>query len=115
MNGRDDESEVWNVIVIGAGAAGLQCAQTLSKYNMDKVLVVEAMDYVGGRIKQASNIIPGKTIELGAEFIHGDQTSLMEMAKENHWPLQEVFTWAQVGHFSKSDQFAAINQSEASL
>jgi monoamine oxidase len=43
---------VHSVIVIGAGAAGLYAAQML-KTQCPDVLVVEAQDRVGGRIRQA--------------------------------------------------------------
>ena len=40
-----------SVIIIGAGIAGLHAAQQLKKQFPD-VLVVEAQDRIGGRIKQ---------------------------------------------------------------
>ncbi|KAF4710081.1 Lysine-specific histone demethylase 1B, variant 2 [Perkinsus olseni] len=33
--------------------------------------------------------------DVGAEFIHGDGTSLYRMAQEKGWNLQKLFTWAQ--------------------
>ena len=59
-----------DVLVIGAGAAGLAAADELSRHGRS-VLVVEARDRVGGRCLTCR--LPGVPVpvELGAEFIHG--------------------------------------------
>ena len=60
----------YDVIVIGAGAAGLAAAGELLRAGRS-VLLLEARDRLGGRIwtrKEAGLPVP---IELGAEFIHG--------------------------------------------
>lgn len=43
---RTEEKRIHDVIVIGAGVAGLHCASLLQKQNID-VLVLEAADYIG--------------------------------------------------------------------
>src|SRR5262245_28456389 len=60
-----------DVIVIGAGAAGLAAADELSR-NGARVLILEARDRIGGRCW--TRRVPGLPIpvELGAEFIHGE-------------------------------------------
>jgi monoamine oxidase len=64
------EDETADVLVLGAGAAGLAAAQQLSQLGL-RVIVIEARDRVGGRI--FTQHVPGHPlpIELGAEFIHG--------------------------------------------
>lgn len=57
------------VIVIGAGAAGLMAACELAEARY-RVLVLEARDRIGGRIQSWTDP-EGKIIECGAEFIHG--------------------------------------------
>lgn len=85
------------MIVLGAGMAGLRCAHELvHAKGVRDVLVVDAMDRVGGRILSDSEFIPGMIIEVGAEFAHGANTSLTKLAAEQHWALREIFTWAQV-------------------
>jgi monoamine oxidase len=60
-----------DVLILGAGAAGLAAAAELARYGRT-VLVLEARDRVGGRIWSQPQ--PGLTApaELGAEFVHGE-------------------------------------------
>jgi monoamine oxidase len=60
----------FEVIVIGAGAAGLAAAAELAQAGRS-VLIVEARDRIGGRCY--TRRMPGLAVpvELGAEFIHG--------------------------------------------
>lgn len=71
-----------DVLVIGAGAAGLAAAAELARAGRS-VLIVEARDRIGGRCD--TRRLPGIAVpvELGAEFIHGRPPatySLMEKA-----------------------------------
>ena len=64
-----------DVVIIGAGAAGLAAARFLDERGID-VVVLEARERIGGRIlthRDRSTPVP---IELGAEFIHGSATDL---------------------------------------
>ena len=67
-----------DVIVIGAGAAGLAAAAALGRSGRS-VRVLEARDRLGGRMW--TRLEPGLTapIELGAEFIHGDSPETSEL------------------------------------
>src|SRR3954464_10446896 len=78
-----------DVLVLGAGAAGLMAARKLSEAGME-VLVVEARDRVGGRIlTQRSGQFPWP-IEVGAEFIHGRPKQIFEVIKQANLPCYEV-------------------------
>ena len=59
-----------DVIVIGAGAAGLAAAARLAEGGCS-VLVLEARDRVGGRIHTRYEPGLAAPVELGAEYIHG--------------------------------------------
>jgi monoamine oxidase len=67
------------VLVIGAGMAGLTAARTLAEAGLS-VTVLEARSRVGGRI--LTKRIGNDTIELGAEFIHGRPPELWALLAE---------------------------------
>jgi len=58
-----------DVIVIGAGMAGLPAARTLAMKG-HKVTVLEARDRIGGR-GHTSRLWPDTPMDLGASWIHG--------------------------------------------
>jgi monoamine oxidase len=74
-----------DVIVVGAGAAGLAAASELARAGR-AVLVVEARDRVGGRC--LTRRLPGvpAPVELGAEFIHGRPQVTMNLLKRAGTP-----------------------------
>jgi monoamine oxidase len=59
-----------DVLVVGAGAAGLRAASALLARGV-RVLVLEARDRIGGRVHSVEDRELGTTLELGAEFVHG--------------------------------------------
>ncbi|GIW41544.1 MAG: hypothetical protein KatS3mg076_2121 [Candidatus Binatia bacterium] len=65
-----------DVVVLGAGMAGVAAARELSARGLD-VQVLEARDRVGGRIHSVRDFC-ASPVEGGAEFIHGK--------KAEHWP-----------------------------
>ena len=82
-----------DVLIIGAGAAGLAAAKELADAGI-KVTVLEARNRIGGRIytHHEEGEIP---IELGAEFIHGRAPEIFDVlhksglmfydVSERHW------------------------------
>src|SRR5262245_22856196 len=99
------EDETADVLVLGAGAAGLAAAQELSQAGL-RVIVIEARDRVGGRIftqHVAGHPLP---IELGAEFIHGRQPesfALVEQAGLLVYAINGERWQAQDGRLAPSD------------
>jgi len=65
------------VIIIGAGMAGLSAARELKKLGLG-YLILEASDHIGGR---ATSIVTGSgtAVDLGAHWLHGEDNPIKEM------------------------------------
>jgi len=83
----------YDVIVVGAGFAGLTAASMLQKAGK-KVLVMEAHDYVGGRVH---------TIEVGHLTVDGGAMWIDEWSDAN--PVQALAVQAGVETFAYNDWF----------
>ena len=70
-----------DVIVIGAGCAGLAAALDLTRAGL-RVLVVEARNRIGGRVYTVHDPLCPVPIELGAEFIHGKPPETLGLVEE---------------------------------
>jgi len=80
------------VAIVGAGASGLVAARELLRTNstVESVTILEALPYIGGRIKACRDFIPGAhKIDLGAEVIHGYETLLTDIIEEKKTQWQE--------------------------
>lgn len=71
--------KIFDVIVVGAGAAGLACAGELLRHGKN-IQLIEARDRIGGRVWTRSADSSGLHVELGAEFIHGRPRYLIDQA-----------------------------------
>jgi monoamine oxidase len=78
-----------DVLIIGAGAAGLSAALDLSRAGVD-VEIIEARDRVGGRIFTRYDSILNHPIELGAEFVHGLAPEIWHPVQQNNLKVTEV-------------------------
>jgi putrescine oxidase len=68
-----------DVVIIGAGAAGLTAANELKKAGLS-VAVLEARDRVGGRLW--TDVIDGAMLEIGGQWVSPDQDALIETLDE---------------------------------
>ena len=67
-SGAPAEPEVVDVVVVGAGVAGLTAARSLRAAGL-QVVVLEATDRVGGRLHSDRSL--GVPFDIGASWIHG--------------------------------------------
>ena len=106
----------FDVIVIGAGAAGLAATDELLRAGR-RVLLLEARDRIGGRIWTRREPDVAVPIELGAEFIHGHaaitRTLLQHAgapvvdASDSHWSLRDGRLTQRAGFFGEIRQALA--------
>lgn len=76
------------VIIVGAGIAGLAACSRLKEYGFDP-LILEARDRVGGRIHTTNEL--GIPISKGAAWIHGvDDNPMTQLAKQFHIHMKSV-------------------------
>jgi monoamine oxidase len=97
-----------DVIVIGAGAAGLAAASALARAGRS-VITVEARDRIGGRCD--TRRLPGvpTPVELGAEFIHGQPQATLSLLKQAGIPAVDTTRTQRVlfgGRLRAVDVFA---------
>jgi monoamine oxidase len=69
-----------DVVVVGAGLAGLTCARRLVEAGRD-VVVLEARDRVGGRTLN-HDLGDGQVVETGGQFVGPTQDKVLALAKE---------------------------------
>jgi monoamine oxidase len=78
-------SRDYDLIVIGAGAAGMAAAITVARAGMS-VIMLEARDRIGGRIFTVRDSQCDAPVELGAEFIHGRPPEIWNLLKQ--WKIR---------------------------
>lgn len=78
-----------DVIVVGAGAAGLAAARALSGAGLHTI-ILEARNRIGGRVFTVHDPLAPVPIELGAEFIHGRPPELWNITRSAALPVADV-------------------------
>ena len=78
------DDTLYDVIVVGAGMAGVTAARRLRDLGVTNVLVLEARDRVGGRTYSVNTTTAG-SIDLGAMWIHeaDDGNPLYDLTAED--------------------------------
>ena len=100
-----------DVIVIGAGMAGLAAARELGRAGLS-VCIVEARDRVGGRVFTVHDPECNVPIELGAEFIHGRAREIWDPLEKAGVEITEVdgdYWCNSDGHLSSCDFFEEVD------
>jgi len=95
--------ETADVVVLGAGVAGLAAAQALVDTELD-VVVLEARDRLGGRV-HTDRSFAGFPLEFGAEFVHGERAPTWEWLERLglatvHWNKRDD-SWVRMADGSR--------------
>jgi monoamine oxidase len=85
-----------DVIVLGAGMAGLSAASLLRRAGLD-VLVVDARGRVGGRVHTLHDARTPVPVELGPELVHEGADAVHRLVRELSFALHELDgpTWVR--------------------
>ena len=88
MSGKHDE-----VLILGAGAAGLACAERLHQRGVP-FTILEARDRIGGRALTDFGLAPDLPLELGAQMVHGRHVITHRWAQAaglttRSWPVSQ--------------------------
>ncbi len=100
-----------DVIVIGAGMAGVAAARELGRAGLS-VCIVEARDRIGGRVFTVHDPECNVPIELGAEFIHGRAREIWDPLEKAGAKITEVdgdYWCNSEGHLSSCDFFEEVD------
>jgi len=92
--GRFASTRLHDVIVLGAGMAGLAAARDLVRGGLD-VLVLEARDRVGGRMHTLPEPSP-HGLEVGAQMVHGSRAATWELIREFGIETRDLGDWSRV-------------------
>ena len=107
-----------NVIVVGAGAAGLAAARELSGAGL-RVCLVEARERIGGRVFTVRTPDLSLPIELGAEFVHGEAPAtfaIVDAAPLMAYELPDSHYWSRNGRWTRiKDIWAMIDRVRARI
>src|SRR5436190_1149831 len=79
----------YDIIILGGGAAGLMAMNELLKKGY-RICLLEASNYIGGRIATIKEKGFDQPLEAGAEFIHGKLKLTLKLCKEAGIHYQEV-------------------------
>jgi monoamine oxidase len=99
-----------DVIIIGAGVSGLAAAAVLSRSGRS-VIMLEAREWIGGRVLTRQDPVCHAAIEFGAEFIHGRPPTIGKMLRKQNVDIDEVVgdNWcAEKGRLSTCDFFSEV-------
>ena len=79
---RDPDAQV---LILGAGLAGLGAGQKLSERGITDFIILEQSDRVGGRVQ--STEFAGTTVQLGPQWVFDVDQTVPEERQQPLWPL----------------------------
>jgi len=82
-------NQIADVVVVGAGAAGLAAAHDLCRRGL-RVTVLEARERIGGRVLTRTDGLTSTPLELGAEFLHGKPKTLLTTMQDAGLTMHEA-------------------------
>lgn len=104
--------EYYEVVIIGAGWAGISAANTLFKKNMINFTVLEARPYIGGRSVTSFAFGKDTPVDLGSSWIHGVNGNPIRDLAENYGVEYSTISNSLAVYLSNSTHLSddAVNQ-----
>lgn len=84
------EEPVYDVIVIGAGLAGLSAARELKNKGL-QYKVIEATKRPGGKVRSSVEADSSRYMELGAQFVNEDMVEMVHLIREAGMELERTY------------------------
>ena len=84
-----------SIAIVGAGMAGLACADRLRQAGILATVYEAAAERVGGRVRSLSGVFPGRTIELGGEFIDYWHATMLKYVRRFDLTKVDLFDTAE--------------------
>jgi monoamine oxidase len=88
-----------SIAIVGAGMAGLACADRLRQAGILGTVYEAAAERVGGRVRSISGIFPGRTIDLGGEFIDYWHAAVLRYVRRFDLTKIDLFETAAEVHY----------------
>lgn len=94
-----------DVVIVGAGAAGLICARELTRHGV-RVQLLEAKSRWGGRVFTTQERGLDVPVELGAEFMHGAEPDLLrELGGTSFYDVEDRHLFLERGRLVERPDF----------
>lgn len=93
-----------SIIIVGGGSAGLMAACELASGY--KIIILEASENLGGRIRTVVGDNFSMPVELGAEFVHGKlpvTLDLLDKASLKYYPVEGKMYYLNKGQLNKEN------------
>ncbi|KAJ0109082.1 flavin containing amine oxidoreductase [Diaporthe amygdali] len=101
--------QIPHIGIIGAGLAGLRCADVLLEHGF-QVTILEGRDRIGGRLYQ-DRLANGVTVDVGPNWVHGtDNNSILDIAKETNTAMGSWDTGSYV--FNEDGELYSLKEGE---
>jgi monoamine oxidase len=84
-----------SIAIVGAGLAGLACADRLHEAGILATVYEAATHRVGGRVRSLPGVFPGRTIELGGEFIDYSHATILKYVQRFGLTRIDLFDTAE--------------------
>lgn len=96
----------YDVVIIGAGWAGVAAANTLYNKNKKNFTVLEARSYVGGRSVTSFAFGSDIPVDLGSAWVHGITNNPVQALVNKYGVKSAVATYSEAVYFSNSTRLS---------